>query len=79
MKYLLKSLYERYLQLYRFDKEIEIQCTDTFPLLFRHGLCEKVASGLEEYCADYWLKQLQESMARCTGRRNITEILLKRR
>ena len=25
----------------------------------------------------YWLKELQEGMDRCTGRRNITEILLK--
>ena len=29
-----------------------------------------------EYCAEYWLKELQESMDRCTGRRDITEILL---
>ena len=31
----------------------------------------------KEYCAEYCLKDLQENMDRCTGRRNITEILLK--
>ena len=31
----------------------------------------------KEYCAEYWLKELQESMDRCTGRRNITEVQLK--
>ena len=31
----------------------------------------------KEYCAKYWLKELQESMDRCTGRRDITKILLK--
>ena len=30
-----------------------------------------------KYCAEYWLKELQESMDRCTGRCDITEILLK--
>ena len=40
-------------------------------------LCGKLASGLEEYCADYWLKRLQECMDWYTGRCNITEILLK--
>ena len=31
----------------------------------------------EEYCAEYRSKELQESMYRCTGRRDITEIMLK--
>ena len=31
----------------------------------------------KEYCAEYWLKEIQENMDRCTGRRDITEILLK--
>ena len=31
----------------------------------------------KEYCAEYWLKELQESTDMCTGRRDITEILLK--
>ena len=30
-----------------------------------------------EYCADYWLKELWESIDRCTGRHDITEILFK--
>ena len=35
------------------------------------------SSGLEKYCAEYWLKELQENMDRCTGRRDKTGILLK--
>ena len=31
----------------------------------------------KEYSAEDWLKELRESMDRCTGRRDITEILLK--
>ena len=31
----------------------------------------------KEYCAGYWLKELQESMNRSPGQCNITEILLK--
>ena len=31
----------------------------------------------KEYCAEYWLKELQESMDRCTGCCDITEILMK--
>ena len=31
----------------------------------------------KEYYAEYWLKELLESMDRCTGRRDVTEILLK--
>ena len=34
-------------------------------------------SRWKEYCAEYWLKELQESMDRCTGRCDITEIMLK--
>ena len=30
----------------------------------------------KEYCVEHWLKELQESMNRCTGR-DITEMLLK--
>ena len=30
----------------------------------------------KEYCAEYCLNELQESMDRCAGRRDITEILL---
>ena len=31
---------------------------------------------LGKYCAEYWLKELQESMDRCTGRCDISVILL---
>ena len=31
----------------------------------------------KEYCAEYWLKELQERMDRCIGLCNITEIMLK--
>ena len=31
----------------------------------------------KEYSAEYWLKEFQKRMDRCTGRRNITDILLK--
>ena len=32
---------------------------------------------LKKFCAEYWLKELQESMDRCTGRLDMPEILLK--
>ena len=44
---------------------------------FEKGYQEKQPMAWKEYCAEYWLKELQESMDRCTGWRNITEILLK--
>ena len=31
----------------------------------------------KEYCVEYWLKELKETMDRCTGCCDITEILLK--
>ena len=31
----------------------------------------------KDYCGEYWPTELQESMDRCTGRRDITEMLLK--
>ena len=40
-------------------------------------LCGKERVAQKEYCADYCLKELQESMGRCTDCHNITEILLK--
>ena len=51
--------------------------------LFRQWLCEKAASvrkqpvAWKEYFAEYSSKEIQESMDRCTGRPDITEILLK--
>ena len=44
---------------------------------FDNGYVEKQPVAWKEYCAEYWLKELQESTDRCTGRRDITEILLK--
>ena len=43
-------------------------------LLWLHG---KAASAWKEYCSEYWLKDFQDSMDRCTGHCYITEILLK--
>ena len=37
----------------------------------------KQSVAWKEYCAEYWLKEFQKNMARCTGRRDITEIRLK--
>ena len=42
-----------------------------------NGYVGKQPVSWKEYCAEYWLKELQESMDRCTGHCNITEILLK--
>ena len=41
---------------------------------FDNGHVGKHPVAWKEYCAEYWLKELQE---RCTGLRDITEILLK--
>ena len=45
--------------------------------LFRPRLVRKQPVAWKEYCAEYWLKELQESMYRCTGHHHITKILLK--
>ena len=42
-----------------------------------NGYLGKQPVAWKENCAEYWLKELQESMDRCTGRCDITEILLK--
>ena len=34
---------------------------------FNNRYVGKQAMAWEEYCAEYWLKELQESMDRCTG------------
>ena len=46
---------------------------------FDNGYVRKQPVAWKEYCAEYWFKELQESMDRCTGRRDITEmhVLLK--
>ena len=43
---------------------------------FDNGYVGKQPIAWKEYCAEYWLKELQESMDRCTGHHDITEILL---
>ena len=44
---------------------------------FDNGYVGKQPVPWKEYCVDYWLKELQESVDRSTGCRDITEILLK--
>ena len=44
---------------------------------FDNGFVGKQPLAWKEYCAEYWLKELQESMDRCSGGCDITEILLK--
>ena len=45
--------------------------------VFNKGYVGKQPVAWKEYCAAYWLKECQESMVRCTGRCDKTEILLK--
>ena len=47
-----------------------VQCFDS-------GYVGKQPVAWKEYCAEYWLKQLQDSMDGCPGRSDITETLLK--
>ena len=52
------------------------------PLLLLSILSTMVHVGKQpvawkEYCTEYWLKKLHESMDRCTGHYDITEILLE--
>ena len=44
---------------------------------FEYGYIGKQPVAWKEYCVVYWLKELQESMDRCTGCSDMTEILLK--
>ena len=44
---------------------------------FGNGEGGKQPVAWKEYCAEYCLKELQESMDSCTGCRDITEIQLK--
>ena len=44
---------------------------------FDNGYVGKQPVAWKEYCVEYWLKELQESMDRCTGHSDKTEILLK--
>ena len=43
----------------------------------RNGYVGKQPVAWEEYCVEYWLKEFQVSMDRCTGHCNITKILLE--
>ena len=43
---------------------------------FDNGYVGKQRVAWKEYCAEYWIKEVQESMDRRTGRRDVTEILL---
>ena len=44
---------------------------------FHNGYVGKKPVAWKEYCAKYWLKELQESIDRCKGHHDITEVLLK--
>ena len=44
-------------------------------ICFDNGYVGNQPVAWEEYCAEYWLKELQKSMDRCTDHCNITEIL----
>ena len=46
---------------------------------FDSGYVGKQLVAWKEYCAEYWLKELQESMGRWIGRHDITEYCFKRR
>ena len=39
---------------------------------FNNGYVGKQPVAWKEYCAEYWLKELQEIMDRCTGHGDIT-------
>ena len=45
---------------------------------FNNAYVAKQPVAWKEYCAEYWLKELLESMDRCTGCSDITEILMKK-
>ena len=48
----------------------------TAVLYFDNGYVGKQSVAWKEYCVEHWLKELQESMDRCTGGRDMSEILL---
>ena len=54
-----------------------IHCSLTTVCCFDNGYVGKQPVTWKEYCAEHWLKELEESMDKCTGCRDITEILLK--
>ena len=56
---------------------VRIHSSFTVVRCFDIGYVGKQPVAWKEYCAEYWLKELQESMDRCYGSNDITEILLK--
>ena len=44
-----------------------------------NGYVAKQTGAWKQYCAEYRLKELQESIDRCTGRRDRTKAMLKRK
>ena len=62
---------------YSFRTLMKVHSSLTAVRCFDNGYVGKQPVVWKEYHAEYWLKELQESMDSCTGRRDITEILLK--
>ena len=60
---------------YSFRGLMMVTATGLTPLnavhCFDDGYVGKQPVAWKEYCVVYWLKELQESMERCTGARNI--------
>ena len=74
--------FDPHLGLYSFGGLMLIITTGFIPLsplsvVFDNGYVGKQPVAWKEYCAEYWLKELQRSMDGCNGRCDITEILLK--
>ena len=72
-------LFDPLLGQYSFQRMMIVIVTGFIPFTavhcFHNGYVGKQPVAWKECCADYWLKELQESMDRCTGRHDITEIL----
>ena len=49
---------------------IAVRCID-------NGYVGKQPVAWKEFHVEHWLKELQEIMDRCTGRRDVTELLLE--
>ena len=56
---------------------ISLSLSLTAVCCFDNGYVGKQTVAWKEYCAQYWLKELKESMGRCTASRDVTEIPLK--
>ena len=70
-------------ELWSFDVRIDdsqcgrIHSSLTTVHCFDNGYVGKQPLAWKEYCVQYWLKELQEIIDRCTGHHDVTEILLK--